>query len=171
MGLQRLALVVVLVLQLLLLHLQGHQLLALEVGHVVGGGRRVGRGRVALRGRDAPVGLVPPFVFLVIERGKGEDVEEQEGGSNCDGDAEFGGVVPLGFNDHGRLVGKVAALALVRGLLGVGGRDAGVSGGGRPIVFAGEPFGVRIGGGVLWGYLSRGGHVLKELIYIVEMRN
>lgn len=165
--LQRLALVVVLVLQLLLLHLQRHQLFALQVGHVVGAGRRAARRRVALRRGHAPVGLVPPFVLLVVESGEREDVEEEQRRSDGDGDAELGGVVSLGLDHHGRLVGQVAALALVGGLLGVGGRDARVARGGRPVVLAGEAFGVRVGGGVLRGDLSRSGDVLKNLIDVV----
>lgn len=100
MGLQGLTLVMVLVLQLLLFHLQGHQLLALQVGHVVRGGRRIGRSGIALRRGNSPVGLVPPFVFLVVECGKSQDVKEKEGGSDGDGDAELGGVVPLRLNNH-----------------------------------------------------------------------
>lgn len=171
MGLQRLALMVVLMLQLLLLHLQRHQLLALQVGHVVGGGRRVGGGGVALRGGDTPVGLVPPLVFFVVEGSKGQDVQEEEGGSHGDGDAQLGGVVPLGLDHHGRLIGEVAALALVGGLLCVGGRDSRVAGGGGPVVFARESLGVRVRGGVLRRYFSGGGYILKKLVYVVEMRN
>lgn len=168
-GLQRLALVVVLVLQLLLLHLQGHQLLTLQVGHVVGCGGRVAGSRVALRRRDAPVGLVPPLVFFVVECSEGEDVEEEQRRSDCYGDAELGGVIPLGLDHHGGLVRQVAALALISGLLGVRRRDPWVPGGGRPVVFAGEAFGVRVGGGVLWGDLGGGGHILKKLVDVVEM--
>lgn len=56
-GLERLTLVVVLVIHLLLLlHLQGHQLLALQVGDVIGVGRRIGRpGGDALWAWPAPV--------------------------------------------------------------------------------------------------------------------
>lgn len=46
-----------------------------------------------------------------------------------------------------------------------------MAGSGRPVVFAGEPFGVRVRGGVLWRYLSGGGHVLKKFIYVVEVWN
>ena len=169
-GLQRLALVVVLELQLLLLHLQGHQLLALQVGHVVGGGRRAGGRRVALRGGDAPVGVVPPLVLLVVQRGEGEDVEEEQRGADRDGDAEFRGVVPLGLDHHGGLVGQVATLALVGGLFGVGRRHPRVTGGGRPVDFVREPLGVRVGGGVLRGYLGGGGYILEKFIDVVEMR-
>lgn len=171
MGLQRLALVVVLVLQLLLLHLQRHELLALQVGHVVGGRGRVGGGRVALRGGHAPVGLVPPLVLLVVEGGESEDVEEEQGRPHGDGDAQLGGVVPLGFDDDGGLVRQLSGLALVGALLGVGGRDPGVAGGGRPVVFPGETLGVGVRGGVLRGYLRGGGHVLEKFVDVVEMRN
>ena len=170
-GLHRLALVVVLELQLLLLHLQGHELLALQVGHVVGGGGRVGGGGVSLRGGDAPVGVVSPLVFLVVERSEGEDVEEEQRGSDRDGDAELGGVVPLGLDHHRRLVRQVATLALVCGLFGVGGRVPRMAGGGRPVVFARESFGVRVRGGVLRRYFGGGGYVLKEFIDVVEMRD
>lgn len=171
MGLQGLALVVVLVLQLLLLHLQRHELLALQVGHVVGCGGRVGRCGVALWGRDAPVRLVSPLVLFIVECSEGEDVQKEQGRPDCDGDAQLGRVVPLGLDHHGRLVGQVATLALVGGLFGVGGWDPWVTGGGWPVVFAREPFGVRVRGGVLRRYLGGGGYVLKKFIYIVEMRN
>lgn len=171
MGLQRLALVVVLVLQLLLLHLQRHQLLTLQVGHIVGGGGRVGWGRVALWGGDTPVRLMPSLVFLVVECSEGQDVQKEQGGSDCDGDTELGGVVPLGLDHHSRLIGQVTTLALVSGLFGVGGWDPWVAGGGWPIVFAREPFGVRVRGGVLGRYLGGSGYILKKFIYVVEMRN
>lgn len=123
MGLlQLLALLVVeLVLELLLFHLQGHELFALQVRHVVGGGGRRAWWRCAtLRGgRTAAVGLVPALVLLVVESGKGQDVEKKEGRPNGDGDTQLGGVVPLGLDDHGGLIGEVSALALVGGLLGV----------------------------------------------------
>jgi len=170
-SLQRLALVVVLVLQLQLLHLQRHQRLALQVGHVAGGGGRVGGRRVALRGGRPPVGLVPPLVLLVVQRGEGQDVQEEEGGAHRDGDAQLGGVVPLGLHRHGGLVRQVAALALVGGLLGVGGRGPRVARGGRPCVFAREALGVRVRGGVLRRYFGGGGYVLEEFIDVVEMRN
>lgn len=156
-------------LKLLLLHLQGHQLLALQVGHVVGVGGRVGRAAVALRRGDTPVCLVPPLVLLVVERGEGEDVQEEQGRPDCDGDTELSRVVPLGLDHHGRLVGQVAAFALVGGLFGVGGRDPGVAGGGWPVVFARETFGVGVGGRVLGRYFSGGGHILEKLIDVVEM--
>lgn len=171
MGLQRLALMVMLVLQLLLLHLQRHQLLALQVGHIVGGGGRVSWSRVALWGGDAPVGLMPPLVFLVVQCSEGKDIQKEQGGSNSDGDTELGGVVPLGLDHHSRLIGQVATLALVSGLFGVGRWNPWVAGGGWPVVFAREPFGVRVGSGVLWWYLGGGRYVLKKFIYVVEMRN
>lgn len=158
-------------LQLLLLHLQGHQLLALQVCHIVGCGGCVGWSGVALRSGDAPVCLVPPLVFLVVERSKGKDVQKEQGRPNRDGDAELCGVVPFGLNHHRRLIGQVAALALVGGLLGVGRWDPWVAGGGRPVVFARETFGVRVGGGVLWRYLGGGGDILEKFIYVVEVRN
>lgn len=101
MGLHRLALVVVLMLQLLLLHLQRHQLLTLQVSHVVGCGRCVGWSRVALWGGDTAIRLVPSLVFLVVECSEGEDVQKKQGCSNCDGDAELSRVVPFSLNYHG----------------------------------------------------------------------
>lgn len=170
--LQGLALVVVLVLQLLLLHLQGHQLFVLQVGHVVGGGRRrASRGGAALRGGHVPVGLVAPLVLLVVERCEGQDVEEEQRGPHSDGDAQLRGVVSFGFDDHRGLVGQVAALPLVRGLLDVHRGNAWVAGGGRPVVFTWEAFGVRVGGGVLWWDLGGGGDVLEEPVDIMEMWN
>lgn len=162
---------VVLVLQLLLLHLQGHQFLALQVGHIIGGGRGAGRSGVALWRGDALVGLVPPFVLLVVERGEGENVQKEQRRPHGDGDTELRGVVPLGFDHHGRLVGQIPALALVGRLFGVGRRNSRVAGGGRPVVFTGEPFGVGIGSGVLRRDLSGSGYILKKLIYVVKMRN
>lgn len=100
MGLQLLAFMVELVLKLLLLHLQRHQLLALQVRHVVRGGGRVGRSGVALRGGDAPIRLVPPLVFLVVEGSKGEDVQKEEGGAHSDGNAQLCGVIPFGLDHH-----------------------------------------------------------------------
>lgn len=78
MGLQLLAFMVELVLKLLLLHLQRHQLLALQVRHIVCGGGCVGWSGVALRSGDTAIRLMPPFVFLVVEGSKGEDVQEEE---------------------------------------------------------------------------------------------
>lgn len=46
-----------------------------------------------------------------------------------------------------------------------------MTGGRWPVVFAREPFGVRVGGGVLWRYLGGGGDILKEFINVMEMRN
>lgn len=60
-----------------LLHLQGHDLLLLSVSQVIGG--------VPL-GAAAPVDVMPPFVLLVVERGKSQNVEEEEGGSDSNGD-------------------------------------------------------------------------------------
>lgn len=45
----------------MLLHLQGHNLLLLSVSQVIGGGPL---------GAAAPVDIMPPFVLLVVERGK-----------------------------------------------------------------------------------------------------
>lgn len=99
-GLQWLALVVVLVLQLLLLHLQGHQILALQVSNIIGRGGRVGWGRVTLWSGDTPVGFMPSLVFLVVESGESKDVEEKQRCSHCNGDAELCGVIPLCFDDN-----------------------------------------------------------------------
>lgn len=46
-----------------------------------------------------------------------------------------------------------------------------MAGGGWPVVFAREAFGVRIGGGVLWGYLRCSRDILKNFIYVMEMWN
>lgn len=170
-GLQWLTLVVVLVIQLLLLHLQGHQLLALQVGHIVGGGGRVGRGGVTLRSRNTPVGLMPSLVFLVVECGKSKDVEKEQGCAHCDGDAELCGVVPFGFDNNSRLVCQLSSLALVAALLGVGRWNPRVAGSGRPVIFTRETLGIWIWGGVLWRYLSGGGHVLEKFIYVMQMWN
>lgn len=163
-------------LQLLLLHLQRHELLALQVRHVVdggggGGGRSARWCQAALWRGDAAVGLVPPLVLLVVECGEGEDVQEEQRRADGDCDAQLGGVVPLGLDHHGRLVCQVAALALVGGLLGVGGRDPRVACGGGPVILTGEALGVRVWRGVLWRDLGGGGHVLEELVDIVEMRD
>lgn len=166
-----LALVVVLVLQLLLLHLQRHELLALQVRHVVGGGGGVGWGGVALGSGDAAVGFVPSLVFLVVKRGEGEDVQEEQGGSDGDCDAQLRGVVPLCFDDDRRLVGEVAALALVCRLLGVRRRDPWVSCRGGPVVLTWEAFRVRVWRCVLGRYLGCCGHVLKKLVDVVQMWN
>lgn len=141
------------------------------MGHVIGGGGGIGRSGVALRGRDPPVGLVATFVFFVVEGGKSEDVEEEQRGSHCDSDAELCGVIPLGFDDNGRLVRQLSGLALLGALLGVGRRNPGMAGRGRPVVFTGKTLGVRVRGGVLWRYLGGGGHVLEKFIDVMEMRN
>lgn len=166
-------LVVKLVLELLLFHLKGHELLALQVCHVVGSGSRRTWWRWAtLRGGcTAAVGLMPALVLLVVKSGKGQDVEEEEGRSHGDGDTQLGGVVPLGLNDHGGLVSKVSTLALVGCLLGVGRGDPWVAGGGWPTVLTRETFGVGVRGGVLRGNLSCGGHILEKLVDVVEVRN
>lgn len=170
-ALQGLALVVLLVLQLLL-HLQRHQLLALQVRHIVGRGRSPGRGGVALWRGKAAAGVVPPFVFLVVESGKGQNVEEEQRRPHGDGDAQLSGVIPLGLDDHRGLVTQVAAQALVRALLVVVcGRKPRVACGGRPVVLPGEALGVRVRGGVLGGYLGGCGHILEKLIDVVEMGN
>lgn len=100
MGLQLLAFMVELVLKLLLLHLQRHQLLALQVRHIVRRGGRVGRSSVALRSGDTAICLVPPLVFLVVEGSKGEDVQEEEGCAHSDGNAQLCGVIPFGLDYH-----------------------------------------------------------------------
>lgn len=61
----------------MLLHLQGHDFLLLSVSQVIGG--------VPL-GTAAPVDIVPPFVLLVVESSKSQNVEEEEGGAHSDGD-------------------------------------------------------------------------------------
>lgn len=45
-----------------------------------------------------------------------------------------------------------------------------MAGGGWPGVFAREPFGIRVGRGVLGRYFGRRRHILKEFIYVVQMR-
>lgn len=40
-----------------------------------------------------------------------------------------------------------------------------------PVVFTRETLGIWIRGGVLWRYLSGGGHILEKFIYVMEMRN
>lgn len=92
MSLQGLTLMIV----LQLLHLQGHDLFVLDVSDVVG--------RVSL-GTGAPVGLVAPLVLLVVERRKGQDVQEEERCPHSDGDTQFGGVVPFGFDEDGGVLG------------------------------------------------------------------
>lgn len=90
----------------MLLHLQGHDLLLLSVSQIVGGGPL---------GAAAPVDVMPPFVLLVVERGKRQNVEEEEGGSHSDGDRQLGGVVSL-----------VHQVWLVLSVLGLGGEGRGV---------------------------------------------
>lgn len=70
----------------MLLHLQGHDLLLLSVSQVVGG---------APLGAAAPVDIMPSLVLLVVECGKGQNVEEEKGCSYGDGHRQLGGVVPL----------------------------------------------------------------------------
>lgn len=155
--LQRLAVVVV----FQLLHLQGHDLLVLDVRDVVGG---------APLGAGAPVRLVAPLVLLVVEGGEGQDVQEQQRRAHGDGDAQLGGVIPLGLDEHRGVLG--ARLVGVLGVLGVavGGGDGRALGrgpdlGGRPPGPVGE------GGHVRRGHLGGGGHVLEDLVQVVKMRH
>lgn len=46
-------------------------------------------------GAAAPVDIVPPLVLLVVEGSKGQNVEEEQGGSHSDGHRQLGGVVTL----------------------------------------------------------------------------
>lgn len=59
-----------------LLHLQGHDLFLLSVSQVVGS---------APLWAAAPVDIMPALVLLVVKCGKGQNVEEQQGGSYSDG--------------------------------------------------------------------------------------
>ena len=152
-GLQRLALVVQ------LLHLQGHDLLVLDVRDVIGS--------VPLRA-GAPVGLVASLVLLVVEGGKGQDVQEQQGRPHGDGDAQLGGVIPFGLDEDSGVLGP--RLVRVLGVLGVavGWGDGwafrrGPDLGGRPPGPVGE------GRHVRRGHLGGGRHVLEYLIQIVQV--
>lgn len=152
-GLQRLTLVVQ------LLHLQGHDLLVLDVRDVVGG--------VPLRA-GAPVGLVASLVLLVIEGSEGQDVQEQQGRPHGDGDAQLGGVIPFGLDEDRGVLG--ARLVRVLGVLGVavGWGDGRAFGrgpdlGGRPPGPVGE------GRHVRRGHLGGGGHILEYLVQVVQV--
>lgn len=46
-----------------------------------------------------------------------------------------------------------------------------MAGGGGPVVFTRETFGVRVGCGILWGYLGSGGYILEKFINVVKMGN
>lgn len=70
----------------MLLHLQGHDLLLLSVSQVIGG---------TPLGAAAPVDIMPALVLLVVECGKGQNVEEEQGGSHSDGHRQLGRVVTL----------------------------------------------------------------------------
>lgn len=87
----------------MLLHLQGHDLLLLSVGQVVGG--------APLRAA-APVDVMPALVLLVVKSGEGQDVEEEKGGSHGDGHRQLSGVVAL--------VHQVWLVVAVLGLSGEG---------------------------------------------------
>lgn len=64
----------------MLFHLQGHDLLLLSVRYVIG--------RTSL-GAAAPVDIVPTLVFLVVKSSEGQDVEEEQGGSDGDGHGQL----------------------------------------------------------------------------------
>lgn len=70
----------------MLLHLQGHDLLLLSVGQVVGS--------APLRAA-APVDIMPALILLVVKSSEGQNVEEEQGGSNSDGHRQLSGVVTL----------------------------------------------------------------------------
>ena len=153
--LQRLAVVVV----FQLLHLQGHHLLALHVRDVVGG---------AARRAGPPVRLVAPLVLLVVEGGEGQDVQEEQRGAHGDGDAQLGGVVPLGLDEHRGILG--ARLVRVPGVLGAAvGRADGRALGGGPHLGGRAPRPVGEGGHVGGRHLGGGGHVLEYLVEVVQM--
>lgn len=79
-----------LVLVLQLLHLQGHELLVLEVRDIVAD--------VPLWA-EPPAGLVAVLVLLVVKRSEGQDVQEEQGGTHCDSHTQFSGVIPSGLDD------------------------------------------------------------------------
>lgn len=70
----------------MLLHLQGHDLFLLSVGQVVGS--------APLRAA-APVDVMPALVLLVVKSSKGQNVEEEQGGSHSYGHRQLSGVVTL----------------------------------------------------------------------------
>lgn len=112
---------------------------------------------------------MPPLVLLVVECGKGQDVEEEERGSHGNGYAQLRGVVPLVLDHDSRVIADVAALALVRGLLRVGGRNPRVACGRRPR-FA-QSFSVREGRGILRRDLGGRRNVLEQIVYVVQVRD
>lgn len=96
---ERLHVVVSVVLRVL--HLQRHDLLLLAVSQVVGGS-------APLRGQPVSAHLVSP-VALVVEGGKGQDVEEEERRPDGDRHTQLGGVVP-GVSREKVLVWTLGAL-------------------------------------------------------------
>lgn len=143
-----------------LLHLQRHDLLVLDVSDVVG--------RVSL-GAGAPVRLVAPLVLLVVQSRKGQDVEEEQGGPHGDGDAEFGGVIPFGFDEDGGVLGP--RLVRVLGMFGVVGRSDGRAFGGGPDLGGRPPGAIGERGHVRRGDLGGRGHILEDLIEVVQVGN
>lgn len=154
MGLQGLTLVIV----LQLLHLQRHDVFVLDVSDVIC--------RVPL-GTGAPVSLVAPLVLLIVQRGESQNVEEQQGGPHGDGDAQFRGIIPLGFNEDGGVLGP--RFVWVLGLLGVIGWGDSWALGGGPYLGRRSPGAVGKGCHVRRRDLGGRGDILEYLIQVVQV--
>ncbi|KAG7259438.1 hypothetical protein CRUP_002060, partial [Coryphaenoides rupestris] len=112
------------------LHLQRHDLLLLAVRQVVG--PPAAAAAAPLRGQPVATHLVPP-VALVVERGEGQDVEEEEGGAHRHRDAQLRGVVARVPREQ-VLVRPLGALVhRLRGEAGVVGAGGGAGGRRRPV--------------------------------------
>lgn len=123
-----------------LLHLQRHDLLVLDVSNIVG--------RVSL-GAGAPVRLVASLVLLVVQSRKCQNVEEKQGGPHGDGDTQFGGIIPFGFDEDGGVLRP--CLMRVLGVFGVVSGSDGWAFGGGPYLGGRPP-----------GSIGKGGHVRRR---------
>ena len=72
--------------QISVLHLEGHDLLFLCVGQIIGSR--------ALRAAS-PVNIMSPLIFFVVQGCKGQDVQKEQWCSNGNSDAQLCWVVPL----------------------------------------------------------------------------
>lgn len=123
-----------------LLHLQRHDLFVLNVSNVIG--------RVSL-GTGAPVRFVASLVLLVVQSRKGQNVEEEQGGPHGDGDTQFGGVIPFGFDEDSCVLRP--CLMRVLGVFGVVSGSDGWAFGRGPYL-----------GGRPAGSIGKGGHVRRR---------
>lgn len=84
-----------LMIQVSVLHLEGHDFLFWSMGQIVGG--------CALRATP-PVDIVSPLILLVVQGSESQDVQKQQRRPHGDGDTQLCGVVPLIHREGTRLL-------------------------------------------------------------------